>query len=137
MSLKTFQYLAWTRKAFWIVLCIKFFFLIRLIFRDEFFLLIYHETLSTDLIYFYTMLLYLMMFHDMIILIFLFIFNNYRYKYLEKMHEEEMSKILVYLKGFTEQERLCLAQITALWLASGQIPATTLRTLVNVILISI
>ena len=78
-----------------------------------------------------------MMFHDMIILIFLFIFKNYRYKYLEKMHEEEMSKILVYLKGFTEQERLCLAQITALWLASGQIPATTLRTLVNVILISI
>jgi len=54
-----------------------------------------------------------------------------RYKYLEKMHEEEMSKILVYLKGFTDQERLCLAQITALWLGSGQIPATTLRTLVN------
>ena len=43
-----------------------------------------------------------------------------------------MSKILVYLKGFTDQERLCLAQITALWLGSGQIPATTLRTLVNV-----
>ena len=48
------------------------------------------------------------------------------------MHEEEMSKILVYLKGFTDQERLSLAQITALWLGSGQIPATTLRTLVNV-----
>ena len=48
------------------------------------------------------------------------------------MHEEEMSKILVYLKGFAEEERLCLAQITALWLASGQIPATTLRTLINV-----
>jgi len=42
-----------------------------------------------------------------------------------------MSKILVYLKGFAEEERLCLAQITALWLASGQIPATTLRTLIN------
>jgi len=54
-----------------------------------------------------------------------------RYKYLEKMHEEEMSKILVYLKGFAEEERLRLAQITALWLASGQIPATTLRTLIN------
>ena len=25
-----------------------------------------------------------------------------RYKYLEKMHEEEMNKILVYLKGFSE-----------------------------------
>ena len=48
------------------------------------------------------------------------------------MHEEEMSKILVYLKGFTEDERLRLAQITALWLASGQIPASTLRVLINV-----
>jgi len=54
-----------------------------------------------------------------------------RYKYLEKMHEEEMSKILVYLNGFTDDERLRLAQITALWLASGQIPATTLRVLIN------
>ena len=48
------------------------------------------------------------------------------------MHEEEMSKILVYLKGFTDDERLRLAQITALWLASGQIPASTLRVLINV-----
>ena len=43
-----------------------------------------------------------------------------------------MSKILVYLKGFTDDERLRLAQITALWLASGQIPASTLRVLINV-----
>ncbi len=48
------------------------------------------------------------------------------------MHEEEMSKILVYLKGFTDSERERLAQITALWLASGQIPATTLSILINV-----
>merc|ERR1711992_310664 len=54
-----------------------------------------------------------------------------RYKYLEKMHEEEMSKILVYLKGFTDDERLRLAEITALWLATGQIPPTTLRVLIN------
>jgi len=54
-----------------------------------------------------------------------------RYKYLEKMHEEEMNKILVYLKGFTEEERKRLAQVTALWLASGQIPATTLSVLIN------
>lgn len=54
-----------------------------------------------------------------------------RYKYLEKMHEEEMNKILVYLKGFTEEERKRLAQVTALWLASGQIPATTLGVLIN------
>jgi len=54
-----------------------------------------------------------------------------RYKYLEKMHEEEMRKILVYLKGFTEEERTRLAQITALWLAAGQIPATILPVLIQ------
>jgi len=54
-----------------------------------------------------------------------------RYKYLEKMHEEEMMKILVYLKGFTDDERNSLAQITALWLASGQIPATILPVLIQ------
>jgi len=54
-----------------------------------------------------------------------------RFKYLEKMHEEEMNKILVYLKGFSAQERTALAQITALWLATGQIPATILPVLIN------
>ena len=48
------------------------------------------------------------------------------------MHEEEMRKILVYLKGFTEEERTRLAQITALWLAAGQIPATILPVLIQV-----
>ena len=62
-------------------------------------------------------ILYLLMF---------FIFNQiFRYKYLEKMHEEEMRKILVYLNGFTDEERLRLAEITAVWLATGQIPPTT------------
>merc|ERR1712226_894679 len=51
--------------------------------------------------------------------------------YLEKMHEEEMTKLLVYLKGFTEDQRTRLAQITALWLASGQIPSTILPVLIN------
>ncbi|XP_059091245.1 protein krasavietz-like isoform X2 [Tigriopus californicus] len=54
-----------------------------------------------------------------------------RFKFLEKMHEEEMNKILVYLKGFTPQERQCLARITALWLASGQVPPTILPILIN------
>jgi len=54
-----------------------------------------------------------------------------RYKYLEKMHDEEMMKILVSLKGFTDDERISLAQITALWLASGQIPATILPVLIQ------
>ena len=48
------------------------------------------------------------------------------------MHEEEMTKLLVYLKGFTDDERTRLAQITALWLASGQIPSTILPVLINV-----
>ena len=52
-----------------------------------------------------------------------------KYKYLEKMQEAEMKKILVYLKGFTEEERVRLAQITALWLGSGQIPAKLLSEL--------
>ena len=43
-----------------------------------------------------------------------------RYKYLEKMLSEEMKKILVYLRGFTEQHRTRLAQITAIWCCSGQ-----------------
>jgi len=54
-----------------------------------------------------------------------------RYKYLEKMHEEEMRKILVYLNGFTDEERLRLAEITAVWLATGQIPPSTLSVLIN------
>lgn len=54
-----------------------------------------------------------------------------RFKYLEKMHEEEMKKILVYLKGFTGDEKTALARITALWLASGQVPPTILPILIN------
>ena len=48
------------------------------------------------------------------------------------MHEEEMKKILVYLKGFTAEQKTALAQITALWLASGQVPPTILPILINV-----
>ena len=36
------------------------------------------------------------------------------------------------LKGFTDDERSSLAQMTALWLASGQIPATILPVLIQV-----
>lgn len=43
-----------------------------------------------------------------------------------------MNKILVYLKGFTDEERNALAQITGLWLASGQVPASILPVLINV-----
>ena len=37
-----------------------------------------------------------------------------RFKYLEKMHEEEMNKILVYLKGFSDEDRRRLAQASNL-----------------------
>lgn len=39
-----------------------------------------------------------------------------RYKYLEKMFEEEMKKVLIFIKGFTPSERLKLARMTALWI---------------------
>ena len=39
-----------------------------------------------------------------------------RYKYLEKMFEEEMKKVLVFIKGFTPSERIKLARMTALWI---------------------
>jgi hypothetical protein len=39
-----------------------------------------------------------------------------RYKYLEKMFEEEMKKVLVFIKGFTPLERIKLARMTALWI---------------------
>lgn len=39
-----------------------------------------------------------------------------RYKYLEKMFEEEMKKVLVFIKGFQPEERIKLARMTALWI---------------------
>lgn len=39
-----------------------------------------------------------------------------RYKYLEKMFEEEMKKVLIFIKGFSPSERLKLARMTALWI---------------------
>merc|ERR1711902_476968 len=54
-----------------------------------------------------------------------------RYKYLEKMLTEEMSKILVYLKGFSEEHRTRLAQITGLWVCSGLLPSSTLQVIIN------
>lgn len=47
-----------------------------------------------------------------------------RYKYLEKMFEEEMKKVLVYIKGFTPEERIKLARMTALWI--GQYETNTI-----------
>ncbi|CAB0003646.1 unnamed protein product [Nesidiocoris tenuis] len=55
-----------------------------------------------------------------------------RYKYLEKMFEDEMKKVLVFLKGFTEEERIKLARMTALWIANSSIPPSVLHVLNNV-----
>jgi len=54
-----------------------------------------------------------------------------RYKYLEKMLSEEMKKILVYLRGFTEEHRQRLAQITAIWLCSGLVVPNVCVVVIN------
>lgn len=54
-----------------------------------------------------------------------------RYKYLEKMFEDEMRKVLVFLKGFTEMERTKLARMTALWISNGSVPSCVLQVLIN------
>lgn len=58
-----------------------------------------------------------------------------RYKYLEKMLEEEMKKVLMYIKGFSESERIKLARMTAIWISNNSIPPAILNSLVNVSLV--
>lgn len=54
-----------------------------------------------------------------------------RYKYLEKMFEEEMKKVLVFMKGFSPKERIKLARMTALWISNSSVPPTILSVLIN------
>ncbi|MEQ2171765.1 hypothetical protein GOODEAATRI_014076, partial [Goodea atripinnis] len=54
-----------------------------------------------------------------------------RYKYLEKGFEEEIKKLLLFLKGFTESERNKLAMLTGILLANGSISASILISLYN------
>ena len=49
-----------------------------------------------------------------------------RYKYLEKMFEEEMRKVYTYMKRFSEEERVKLARMTGLWLCNGSLSASVL-----------
>lgn len=49
-----------------------------------------------------------------------------RYKYLEKTLEDEFKKVLVFLKGFTVEDRQKLAKVCALLIAGGQVPPTVL-----------
>lgn len=52
-----------------------------------------------------------------------------RYKYLEKSLDEELKKLLLFLKGFNETERQRLAQIVGICLANGLCSANCLPTL--------
>ncbi|XP_014663339.1 PREDICTED: basic leucine zipper and W2 domain-containing protein 1-A-like [Priapulus caudatus] len=52
-----------------------------------------------------------------------------RYKYLEKYFQDEVKKVLLFLKGFTPEERNKLAIIMGLFLASGQVVPTCLPAL--------
>lgn len=55
-----------------------------------------------------------------------------RYKYLEKMFLEEMKKVLIFIKGFSESERIKLARMTALWIANNSVQPQVLTVLINV-----
>lgn len=50
-----------------------------------------------------------------------------RYKYLEKTLEEEFKKVLMFLKGFTPENRQKLARVLAMLVAGGQVPASVLQ----------
>jgi len=50
-----------------------------------------------------------------------------RFKYLEKMFEEEMRKVYTYMKRFTDEERVKLARMTALWICNGSLPPSALQ----------
>lgn len=52
-----------------------------------------------------------------------------RYKYLQKGLQEDMKKILKFLKAFTDQERRSLAIFTGLALAETLVPASILISL--------
>ncbi|XP_077563548.1 basic leucine zipper and W2 domain-containing protein kra [Haemaphysalis longicornis] len=50
-----------------------------------------------------------------------------RYKYLEKTLEEEFKKVLMFLKGFSPENRQKLARVLAVLIAGGQVSAAVLQ----------
>ncbi|KAG8516676.1 Basic leucine zipper and W2 domain-containing protein 2 [Galemys pyrenaicus] len=52
-----------------------------------------------------------------------------RYKYLEKAFEDEMKKLLLFLKAFSETEQTKLAMLSGILLGNGTLPATILTSL--------
>ncbi|XP_072902823.1 eIF5-mimic protein 2 [Hemitrygon akajei] len=54
-----------------------------------------------------------------------------RYKYLERGFEDEIKKLLLFLKGFTESERTKLAMLTGILLSNGTLSSSILSSLFN------
>ncbi|XP_020630837.1 basic leucine zipper and W2 domain-containing protein 2-like, partial [Orbicella faveolata] len=54
-----------------------------------------------------------------------------RYRYLQKAFEDEIKKILLFLKGFTDDQRNKLAIVTGIILANGMGPPMALTSLFN------
>uniref|UniRef100_G1TBL0 eIF5-mimic protein 1 n=1 Tax=Oryctolagus cuniculus TaxID=9986 RepID=G1TBL0_RABIT len=52
-----------------------------------------------------------------------------RYKYLEKAFEDEMKKLLLFLKAFSETEQTKLAMLSGILLGNGTLPASILTSL--------
>ena len=43
-----------------------------------------------------------------------------------------MKKVLVYIKGFSDSERVKLARMTAIWISNNSVNAAVLNSLINV-----
>lgn len=54
-----------------------------------------------------------------------------RYKYLEKIFQDEIKKILTFVKYFSPDERRKLSCMIALWISNGSIPFNVILTLNN------
>ncbi|XP_060528038.1 protein krasavietz [Cylas formicarius] len=54
-----------------------------------------------------------------------------RYKYLEKIFQDEIKKILMFVKYFNEPQRKKLSAMLALWISNGSVPFTAVLVLNN------
>lgn len=54
-----------------------------------------------------------------------------RYKYLEKLFQDEIKKILMFVKYFKETDRKKLAAMMALWISNGSVPMSAVLVLNN------
>eukprot|EP00794_Sanderia_malayensis_P002991 gene2990-3448_t len=54
-----------------------------------------------------------------------------QYKYLEKSLDEEMKKVMLFLRGFNEHQRSCLAQAVAIFLSTNMITPSVLAGLIH------